>query len=89
MATTAYKSTPGGQTGQMVSQHKNMAQGGSPDTGAGGLPSVLGGRPPRVNPNRNISHSPLSDASRACGPPRGNTEAGVPCQCDPNHGPFV
>lgn len=88
MPTPAYKGKSGGQTGTMVTQHKNMAQGATPDTGAGGLPTILGGRPPRVNPDRGISHSPLGDGSRCCPGPSGNTEAGVPSQVHPNHGPF-
>lgn len=77
MATAVKKMMTPGQTGTMVNQHKNIAQGMTPDTGAAGLSAILGGRPPRVNPDRKMSHSPLGDGSRCCGP-SGNM----------NHGPF-
>lgn len=90
MARGMKEASGGGQTGPMVNHHKNMAQGASVDTGAGSVPNMLGGKAPRTNPNRKISHSPLSDSSRCCPPPRGGSASmmNMGCMCDPNHGPF-
>lgn len=73
--------------GGPMNRHKMLAMGKSIDTGEQAVSKHLGGKPPRSNPNRGMSHMPISDSNRACKPPVGRGNGSMSAQCCPDHGP--